>query len=144
MPPQKKRSFLERLFGPEKRKPVQVAARPAPEPEPAVLEAKAEEPEFNTGYSERQEIQEKQREPAPVVKATPEVARQMDVLAMYASQQQALQNEQQRVIGYAQQGMSDFLFGQQRGPDPDPRNFLPHWKRYYGDLGKGFLNGGGK
>lgn len=31
-----------------------------------------------------------------------------------------------------------------QGSDPDPRHFLPEWKRLYGDLGRGTFNGGGK
>lgn len=161
--PQPKQTWLDRLFGATRRKavpPVKLVATPEPV-----------EPTSGTKPTQHRDEQvlpkEPQASPPPILdrqpEFPPEVAAGMqrtstEVAALQsAALQQALSAERAFHYGRAEQQQQQAnytqMFGQMEqiagtssplfGGDPDPRQFLPHWKRHYGDLGKGFLPGGG-
>lgn len=162
--PQPKPTLLDRLFGAKRREPVPRAARAAKEKvratskepqtakyEPTLREF-CEDPEAATlppsnrlTPTELKVIKDKE---AMAAALNHSIA--MEQALWHAQQQQQQQptlQQQQAMMGSVQNhlagltGMSAPQLG--HGPDPDPRKFLPHWKRHYGDLGRNF-NGGGK
>jgi len=162
--PQPKQTWLDRLFGATRRKavpPVKLVAASEP------VEPTREVPPTDDTLSLAGAEQEPQATPPPVLdrqpEFPPEVAAGMQrtstelAAIQSAAQQRAMAAEAALLFGAgaAQQQQTNYtqMFGQMEqiagassplfGGDPDPRQFLPHWKRHYGDLGKGFLPGGG-
>ena len=167
--PQPKRSFLDKLFGPKRREAVPRTFRDEFKeemPTPAKAEEHLVGSSPSVNYTETHKTLEKisdedheqilnralEQEKALVYG---QMAQQRPTANEIMAQQAGLQQSQimGRQMAMQQRQMNNMLDQAARmtgaanimqGPDPDPRHFLPEWKRLYGDLGRGTFNGGGK